>query len=344
MFLLRPVSVSDLPAILELAHYLDTLNLPADEDFIRGRLERSERSFGEPGPPSGEREYRFALEDEEGRVVGTCAILSKHGTPELPHLFLRVGQEERQSGDVSVKHVTLQLGASSDGPTELGSIVLHPDQRGQPGQPGKLLSWGRFAYLARHPGSFEPRLMAEMRATFDDEGRNAFWDAFGRRFTGMSYTEADRRSASDKAFILDLFPDTPFYASLLDAPVLEELGQVHPDTRPALRLLEKAGLRWIGEIDPFDAGPFVGAAVDRVIPIRETVPGRVAEGVPDEGASAVILSTEEGGAFRAVVAPATRKGSEVRISKEARDRLELSTGEEVHVTPLPPSSRGASRG
>jgi hypothetical protein len=157
------------------------------------------------------------LVDDAARVVGTSAIISKHGTPEMPHLFLRVGQETRVSTSTGVRvtHTTLQLGASYDGPTELGSLVLRAGARGRPGWPGKLLSWGRFTFIARHRGCFEKTVLAEMRAAIDAQGRSAFWDAFGRRFTGMSYSEADHRSAADKSFVLDLFPATPFYASLL---------------------------------------------------------------------------------------------------------------------------------
>ncbi|MFI5316383.1 MAG: arginine N-succinyltransferase [Myxococcota bacterium] len=338
---MRPARVADLPAILELARYLDSPNLPNDEAFVGRRLERSERAFRAPGPPDAEREYQFALVDAAERVIGTCAVLSKHGTPELPHVFLRVGEETRHSASTGVRvtHTTLQLGASRDGPTELGSLILHPSARGRPGWPGKLLSWGRFAYIARHRASFESRILAEMRAAIDAHGRSAFWDAFGKRFTGMSYTEADHRSATDKSFILDLFPDTPFYASLLDAGVAAQLGQVHAETAPALHLLESAGLHWIDEIDPFDGGPFVGAPTARVTPIRETARGALAEGAPPEGAAPAIVSSEDGGAFRAVAAPAARSGAEIWIGKEARDRLGVSAGEEVAVTPLP--RRGA---
>ena len=274
---MRPARVSDLPAITSLAELLDSPNLPNDAAFLRRRLERSERAFAQPGPPCAEREFQFALEDDDGRVVGTSAILSKHGTPDMPHLFLRVGEETRTSASTGVRvtHTTLQLGASTDGPTELGSLVLRPEVRGRPGAPGKLLSWGRFAYIARHRACFEGRVLAEMRAAIDGHGRSAFWDAFGRRFTGMSYAEADRRSASDKSFVLDLFPATPFYASLLDADVAAQIGQVHEEAKPALRLLELAGLHWIDEIDPFDGGPFVGAETARAIPVRDTVRGRV---------------------------------------------------------------------
>jgi arginine N-succinyltransferase len=347
VFLMRPATPRDLEAILELAFYLDSPNLPNDREFVRRRLERSQRAFETPGPPDPGREYQFALVDESGRVVGTSAILSKHGTPALPHLYLRMGEETRfsPSTNTRVTHTTLQLGASYDGPTEIGSLVLHPEARSRPGQPGKLLSWGRFAYIARHRGCFEERILAEMRAAIDAQGRSAFWDAFGRRFTGMSYTEADRRSASDKTFILDLFPDTPFYASLLDAEVAAQLGQVHDEAKPALRLLEDAGLNWIDEIDPFDGGPFVGAPTARVLPIARSVGGTLGESAPPAHSPVSIVSSEEGGGFRAVTAAAAVVGSEILVPKEARDRLGLSTGDEVQWTPLPrPRDSGERRG
>jgi len=347
MFLLRPAGPADLAAILELARLLDSPNLPYDEAFVRARLERSERAFRAPGPPGPEREYQFALVDDAGKVVGTSAVLSKHGTPEMPHVFLRVGEETRasESTGIRVTHTTLQLGASTDGPSELGSLVLRPEARRAPGSPGKLLSWGRFAYIARHRGSFEPRILAEMRAAIDAHGRSAFWDAFGRRFTGMSYSEADHRSATDKSFILDLFPSTPFYASLLDAKVAAELGQVHAETAPALKLLEAAGLAWIDEIDPFDGGPFVGAPTARVVPIQKTVIGALADDPPPEGTLPAIVSTEEGCGFRAVTASAAAVGKRVFVAKDARDRLGLASGDEVAWTPLPaPGARVRGHG
>ncbi len=309
MFLMRGARLSDLPAVMELAEFLDSPNLPHDDAFLRQRLARSERAFREPGPPGREREYQFVLVDEGDEVVGTSAILSKHGTPEMPHLFLRVGEETRHSASTSVRvtHTTLQLGASHDGPTEIGSLVLRPEMRGRPGWPGRLLSWGRFAFIARNRGCFETIVLAEMRAAIDARGRSAFWDAFGRRFTGMSYAEADRRSASDKSFVLDLFPPTPFYASLLDPQVAAQIGVVHDEAIPALRLLEQAGLHWQDEIDPFDGGPFVSAPVAKIIPVAQTVIGRLEEGDTGDVDAPSILSTEEGGVFRAVAAIASRE-------------------------------------
>ena len=353
MFRLRAARCTDLDALCELARYLDSPNLPADRDFLRARLERSERAFADPGPPDAMREYQFALEDADQRVVGTCAILSKHGTEAMPHTFLRVGRECRhsESAGVRTEHVTLQLGVCTDGPSEIGALILLPAVRGAPGGPGKLLSWGRFAFVGRHPDAFEEQLLAEMRASLDPEGRNAFWEVFGKRFTGMTYDEADRRSAHDKQFILDLFPDTPFYASLLPPRVAAELGQVHRETLPAVRLLERAGFRWIGEIDPFDAGPFYGAATREVIPVRDTLACVVSFDelrMPDGDAARRCIVAAEGGAhgFRAVVSNAKRIGDKVALPKDACDRLGVEPGDPITTTPLPPSTRdaGGARG
>ncbi len=76
-------------------------------------------------------------------MIGTSAVLSKHGTPDMPHTFLQVAREERYSPgpDVRTEHVTLRFGVCTDGPSELGALILHPDARGAPDKPGKLLSW-----------------------------------------------------------------------------------------------------------------------------------------------------------------------------------------------------------
>ncbi len=119
-----------------------------------------------------------------------------------------------------------------------------------------------------------------------------------------------------------------------------ELGQVHPETRGALRLLEQAGLRWIGEIDPFDAGPFFGAELSEVIPVRETRRVRVAPEAPPRDADPQIVSSQKGGGFRAVATRAAIDGDQVRLSKDARKRLDASPGDEVAVTPLQVARRG----
>jgi arginine N-succinyltransferase len=338
VFLLRPARPGDLPVVRALGRLLGSPSIPQDEARLRERFQSSQRAFGQPGPPSDERVYQFILEDAERKRVGTSAIFSKHGTPQMPHFYLEVKEEERysQSIDVRAKHVTLHLDRSTDGPTEIGALILHPRARSRPGFPGKLLSWGRFAYIATHRDCFEEQIIAEMRATLDPHGQSLFWESVGKRFTGLSYEEADRRSAEDKSFIKDLFPDEKLYASLLDPDVAAQLGEVHEETGPALRLLEQAAFRWNGQIDPFDAGPYFAARTDDVSPIRTTVRETVGAGEPSEEARPRIVSAGQGLTFRAVVAPVERhRVGVVRVAKDARRRIGVSEGDSVAITPLP---------
>jgi arginine N-succinyltransferase len=317
---------------------LGSPNLPEDEGRLREQLQLSQRSFGQPGPPSEQRLYYFILEDAERKRIGASAIFSKHGTPEMPHFYLEVKEEERysQSIDVRAKHLTLHLDRSTDGPTELGALILHPRARGRPGFPGKLLSWGRFAYIASHRDCFEEQIIAEMRPTLDPHGQSLFWEAVGKRFTGLSYEEADRRSGVDKSFIKDLFPDEKLYATLLNPDVAAQLGEVHDETGPALRLLEQAGFRWNGQIDPFDAGPYFGVRTDDVSPVLTTVHETVGAGEPSEATPPRIVSAGQGLTFRAVVAPVERQRvGVVRVAKDARRRIGVSEGDSVSITPLP---------
>ena len=68
--------------------------------------------------------------------------------------------------------------------------------------------------MSLHPDRFEREVIAEMLSPFEAPGKNLLWDAFGARFTGLSYREADHLSSRTKQFIADLFPRDPVYATL----------------------------------------------------------------------------------------------------------------------------------
>jgi arginine N-succinyltransferase len=348
VLILRPVASEDLDDLLELAAQLDSVNLPSDREFLAERIARSQRSFAmAAGRERGDWrrcEYTFVLEDLAARrCVGTSLILAKQGRPEAPYYWLEVSSEERWSPELRKRfvHKKLRLRSTVDGPTEVGGLILDPAYRGHANKCGKALSIVRFAFISAHPERFERQLIAEMLSPFDANGRNRLWDAFGAKFTGLPYREADHLSARTKQFISDLFPEDPVYVTLFPEEVQKVIGEPAESAKAAVRILEKIGFQPLNQVDPFDGGPYYGAARDAVVSVRErrelVLPGRPSPGELDElGAEhpLALLSTEVGGAFRAIVVPLGADGAPV-VSAERREIMRVRSGDRVSVTPLP---------
>ena len=340
MLMLRPVGERDLDALVGLARQLDSMNLPSDRDFLAARIEVSERSFAGSVDDWREAVYVFALEDTEaGRCVGTSTILAKHGRPGIPYFWLAVTREERRSVELDKRfvHTKLQLMSSEDGPTEIGGLILDPGYRKHPEKCGKALSIVRFAFMSLYPDRFERDVIAEMLSPFEAPGQNLLWDAFGAHFTGLSYREADHLSARSKQFIADLFPRDPVYATLFPPEVQQVIGEPNETARAALRILEKLGFRPLNQVDPFDGGPYVGAAREAIASVRErrrlVLPGLVSERDAAEDALALLSADGQFG-FRATVVPTDEEGGPL-VSKRCREALGVTAGDQVLVTPLP---------
>lgn len=341
MLILRPIEESDLDALVDLALQLDSMNLPADRNFLRERIRVSQRSF------AGEYEdwthgiYVFVLIDTEvDRCIGTSTILAKHGRPDAPYFWLAVTTEERRSAELGkqIVHTRLQLQSTTDGPTEIGGLILDPSYRRHPQKCGKALSTVRFAYISMFPDRFEREVIAEMLSPFEETGANLMWDAFGKKFTQMPYREADHLSSRSKQFIADLFPRDPVYVTLFPEKVQEVIGQPNETAVAALKILEKIGFRYLSQVDPFDGGPYYGAARDAISCVRDrrqlVLPGAVSMADPDEDAPLALLSAEGRSGFRATVVPMSPDGAPF-VSLEAREVLGVDAGDRVSVTPLP---------
>ncbi len=71
------------------------------------------------------------------------------------------------------------------------------------------------------------------------------------------------------------------------------VGEVHPDTEPALRLLQQEGFTFGGEVDIFDAGPTYRSELAQVRTLRESQVGVFDHIVtPAADAPAMLLSND----------------------------------------------------
>jgi arginine N-succinyltransferase len=341
MLLLRDAQRSDLPSLAKLAKILDTVNLPYDERALAAIIDQSLRSFQGKIRDPLERRYVFVAEEpRSGRISGTSMVIAKHGTRESPCTFFDLSEREHYSStlDRHFRHPVLSIGYHFDGPTEIGGLVVHPDARGEPERPGKQLAFVRFLYMAMFPDRFRETVLAELMPPLTKDGRSLFWEAFGKRFTGLDYQTADKISRENKEFIQQLFPPVDVYATLFPPAVQRMLGQVGPATEPVRRLLERIGFRYVNRIDPFDGGPHYEAKLADVTLIRSYRRARLgAEPLDREGAPerlVAVARTEGRIRFRAVRCAAVAEGDEIRIPAEARERLEARAGDRVHAVPF----------
>ncbi len=355
---IRGAGPSDEDQLFEVARHLNTVNLPADRAEIRGLLEHSRQSFTGAITDPRKREYVFVVSDREhDRIVGTSMIIAQLGRRDAPYIYVDVFDEERYSAtlDKHFGHVVLKIGYSYSGPTELGGLIVDPEYRKKPERIGLLISYVRFLYIKMHRELFRDELLAELLPPLEPDGTSHLWNAVGRKFTEMTYADADRQSKKNKEFIKGLFPEGPIYATLLPEDAQAVIGKVGAQTRGVEKMLRRVGFHYAFRVDPFDGGPHFTARTDDVTLVarshRATIASLVgpagsahaahAADVPKTRAILAVESREEP-FFRAVMAPwravdsgsASNDGELASVGAEAAAFLGVGLGDPVWVLPI----------
>ena len=101
--IVRPVQVTDLPALLALARQAGCglTSLPANEERLLHRLRWAQRTFAEQ-VERADADYLFVLEDDDQQVVGVSALTGAVGLRE-PWYSYRVGQTVSSSPDLGIE-------------------------------------------------------------------------------------------------------------------------------------------------------------------------------------------------------------------------------------------------
>ncbi len=345
---LRPIRHADLESLLVMAHQAGygMTTLPPDKTLLQRRIEESMDAFViHPEKPRGET-YLFILEDTATmRPAGVCGMVSKVGGFD-PFFSYRIASIPLVSPMLGI-HKTmpvLELTIMYDGPAIVGSLFLLPEYRHDGN--GRLLSLARFLFMAQFPQRFDPHVIAEMRGKIDADGHSPFWDAVGRHFFDIDFPKADYLTMVDKRFIVELMPRHPIYIPLLGAAAQEAIGQVHPATQPALKILQDEGFIFENMVDIFEAGAVVGCARDKIRTVRESRVGtvrRIATLPEDAPVVALSNTTLDFRACRAGVWVDTDGG--VQIDAASAAVLLVKAGDNIrYVTLRGGPVRGADHG
>ncbi|MDZ4662630.1 MAG: arginine N-succinyltransferase [Pseudomonadota bacterium] len=338
-FLIRSVETGDLEALYDLANQFNLLNMPADKTLLSQKITRSLLSF------SGElkidkAEYLFVIQDSQikNRVLGCSQIIAKHGNPGMPHYSFQILKVNKFSEDLGIGfiHKVLRFKENTDGPTEIGGLLVDKAMRRRPEKLGRQISLIRFLFMAMHREKFKNRVLCELTPPLLEDGRSEFWEAVGRRFTGIPYQEADELSQTHKEFIRQLFPDQDIYLCLLDSRARLAIGKVGSDTLPAQIILGRVGFKYMEEVDPFDGGPHFGVATEDISVIKNTKKMNIVGTDKAQFNQRALLGIEREGAFFGAYSLVDLKGSnEVLLPVATLKLVGLEPGMTVYVSPLP---------
>ncbi len=338
---IRAALPGDEEKLLAVARHLDSVNLPEDPASIQEIVDTSYRSFTGQIEDPRLRQYVFVLIDRaKDAIIGTSMIIAQLGRRGAPYIYFDVFDEEKYSAtiDKHFHHTVLRIGYSYNGPTEIGGLVLVPEYRRASERLGTMISYVRFLYLAARPDLFQDEILAELLPPLEPDGTSHLWEALGRRFTGMSYAEADFLSKKNKEFIKGLFPEGVIYATLLSAEAQGVIGKVGAQTRGVEKLLQRIGFRYAHRVDPFDGGPHFTARTDEISLIadtRRTKADRPMTPMPSDRKALVAVESAEAPFVRVVAARIRDNGPRgVAIADDAWEHLNLHHSSPVVTLPI----------
>ncbi|MGI5309625.1 arginine N-succinyltransferase [Rheinheimera sp. WS51] len=308
MLVIRPITKADFAALKQIAiesgHGFTSL--PVNDQRLEQKISHAEQSIRSDVNQPGDQGYLFVLEDSEtGEIVGTTGIEAAVGTS-TPLYHFQQNTIVHHSAELNVFNQlrTLTLCNDYTGASEICTLFLRESYRRN--HAGRFLSKVRFLFMAEHPKRFSDRVIAEMRGAADDNGQPPFWHWLQKLFLTIDFPTADHLiGVGKKSFIAELMPRHPIYVGLLPETAQQVIGQVHQNTKPALKMLENEGFIHKGYIDLFDAGPTVEAQLKQIKSVAESI-------------SAPVRIAEVSGDFTLAVANTQLEGFRASFSKQAQ--------------------------
>ncbi|WPC06515.1 arginine/ornithine succinyltransferase subunit alpha [Pseudomonas benzenivorans] len=335
MLVMRPAQMADLTEVQRLAadSPVGVTSLPDDAARLRDKIAASEASFSAEVSFNGEESYFFVLEDSNtGKLVGCSGIVASAGYSE-PFYSFRNETFVHNSRELKIHNKIHVLSLCHDltGNSLLTSFYIERPLVGSLWS--ELNSRGRLLFVASHPERFADAMVVEIVGHSDEAGDSPFWDAVGRNFFDMNYTEAERLCGlKSRTFLAELMPNYPIYVPLLPDAAQEAMGQVHPRAQVTFDILMREGFETDNYIDIFDGGPTLHARTSGIRSITQSRMVPVKLGEPGKDRRPYLVSNGQLQDFRALVAELDWvPGKPVTLSVEAAEALGVGEGASVRL-------------
>lgn len=338
MLVMRPAQVADLQQVQRLAadSPVGVTSLPDDAERLREKILASEASFAAEVSFNGEESYFFVLEDTDtGRLVGCSAIVASAGFSE-PFYSFRNETFVHASRELKIHNKIHVLSLCHDltGNSLLTSFYVERELVNTP--IAELNSRGRLLFMASHPERFADAVVVEIVGYSDEQGQSPFWNAIGRNFFDLDYTEAEKLSGlKSRTFLAELMPHYPIYVPLLPDDAQEAMGQVHPRAQITFDILMRDGFESDNYVDIFDGGPALHARTSGIRSIAQSrqVPVRIGEG--GKGHRGYLVTNGQLQDFRAIVVELDWvPGKPVTLNQQAAEALGIGEGASVRLVAI----------
>ncbi|OCX71669.1 hypothetical protein A6M27_10025 [Acidithiobacillus thiooxidans] len=325
---IRSVTESDLTSLYKLVERAPAglTSLPRDQKILHEKIMQSVESEQAASGQEWQRILLVLFDPVEQCITGVSGLEREKST--APHYT------------VDNKLERLRLDTTAISPVKLGSLLLGDTHRRRGF--GGLLSKSRFLYLASLPEELSEYIHAELRGWVNNDDASPFWETLGYSLYGDNFSAIDHfRGSQPDAFAFHHLAahEVPF--SLLNQEVLAKMGQVHPDTKNALRMLEQENFGRTCHVDILDGGPIVRATTAEIATIRNSVICPVTEvSTNDLLSDRWMISNSQSKAFRACLHPAALREGMLHVHSQTLSTLKIQPGERVRAILKQSSKQG----
>lgn len=338
MLVLRPVELTDLPQLQQLARdsLVGVTSLPDDSERLREKILDSCASFDKDVQGNGPENYFFVLEDlASQRLTGCSEILATAGFSE-PFYSLRNRHFTSTSRELNIEHGVPALSLCHDlsGHTLLRGFHIDAALVRTPFS--ELLSRARLLFIAAHSARFSEAVITEIVGYSDDQGQSPFWDALGKHFFDLPYVEAERLCGLEsRTFLAELMPQYPIYVPMLPKAAQECIGRIHPDGQEAFDILEREGFETNSYIDLFDGGPTLYARTANIRSIAHSHTGTAQPVETIDARGSYLVSNDSLKDYRAIITELDyTAGQPVGLSAELCAALNVTDGSPIRLIAL----------
>ncbi|MGC6367428.1 MAG: arginine N-succinyltransferase [Candidatus Marinamargulisbacteria bacterium] len=315
-FRLRIINSNDADGVYQLTKEAKSglSNLPKTKKSTHELIEKANSSFKQTDDVNNR--FIFVLEDQNHQIVGLSGIKQRTGVSRPYYSYVL---------HKNATYPFLEFVQERLGPSELGSLFLAPHARGI--GIGRLLSLGRFLFIHGAKKQFTSSIIAEMRGFLFNNNVSPIWNVLGKKFINKTFHQADQKSVSDPTFIEKYFPKHPIYLNLLPIESHQYLNQVHPNTLPAKKLLEKEGFKTTNQVDIFDGGPKLSCLTEQIRTVKNAKQIMIKD-LEKDRSDTLLISTASNQNFRAIKAEPTTTINEIQLALDIQSRDKVLTVKE----------------